>query len=369
MLVLRRLLVGLSMLSLILLSLVAGSDEAIGDGRALHALVGTPSANPQAALQDAALDPYFEEFYSDSATVSSSPPCVGESGTVCTSRDVSQFSLFEDRHLGAGFAYNLEADSVEDVLEKGLSLSEASPVHLVVRGTSVDNSTRCDWRGIARTAAQREQAIRLWLGIDAAISLPSAAEIERLFIETMDAFNNSNSNQIFSETDKANFMALARGGLTTDYFILTCYIDYTASEYVLGAGPTTLTVAYDHTAQTRSYDLYRRAHAAGELGSDALLSESAYLALLNQALWDVEDALSGIVEGRESVVFLAPMGAHHAIAIEAWQVVAQWDVQTVDGTVNAVRYGAYEGDPEHTQTLANLQITDHNGGDERCLCQ
>ena len=104
------------------------------------------SANPQAALQDAALDPYFEEFYSDSATVSSSPPCVGESGTVCTSRDVSQFSLFEDRHLGAGFAYNLEADSVEDVLEKGLSLSEASPVHLVVRGTSVDNSTRCDWR-------------------------------------------------------------------------------------------------------------------------------------------------------------------------------------------------------------------------------
>ena len=86
-------------------------------------------------------------------------------------------------------------------------------------------------------------------------------------------------------------------------------------------------------------------------------------------MWDTEAALSGIVEGRESVVFLAPMGAHHAIAIEAWRVVAQWDVQTVDGTVNAVRYGAYEGDPEHTQTLANLQDSDHHGGDERCLCQ
>ena len=54
-------------------------------------------------------------------------------------------------------------------------------------------------------------------------------------------------------------------------------------------------------------------------------------------------------------MFLAPMGAHNAIAIEAWQVVDQWDVQTVDGTVNAVRYGTYPGDPEHTQTLANLK--------------
>ncbi len=53
---------------------------------------------------------------------------------------------------------------------------------------------------------------------------------------------------------------------------------------------------------------------------------------------------------------MAPMGAHNAIAIEAWQVVAQWDLQTDDeGTVNAVRYGTFEGDPEHTQTLANLK--------------
>ena len=35
---------------------------------------------------------------------------------------------------------------------------------------------------------------------------------------------------------------------------------------------------------------------------------------------------------------------------------AQWDLQTDDeGTVNAVRYGRFEGDPEHTQTLANLK--------------
>ena len=71
------------------------------------------------------------------------------------------------------------------------------------------------------------------------------------------------------------------------------------------------------------------------------------------------------MEGQESVVFLAPMGAHNAIAIEAWQVVAQWDVQTVEGVVNAVRYGTYPGDPEHTQTLANLKtrVTTAAGSD------
>ena len=56
------------------------------------------------------------------------------------------------------------------------------------------------------------------------------------------------------------------------------------------------------------------------------------------------------------MVFLAPMGAHNAIAIEAWQAVAQWDLQTdANSVVQAVRYGAAPGDPEHTQTLANLK--------------
>ena len=55
------------------------------------------------------------------------------------------------------------------------------------------------------------------------------------------------------------------------------------------------------------------------------------------------------------MVFLAPMGAHNAIAVEAWQAVAQGDLQTDDeGVVHAVRYGVPEGDPEYTQTLANL---------------
>ncbi len=76
--------------------------------------------------------------------------------------------------------------TVEAVLEKGLRLAEASPVHLAVRGTGVSNSTRCDWRGIARTLAQREAAVRFWLGLSATDTLPSASFLEVLFTVTPD---------------------------------------------------------------------------------------------------------------------------------------------------------------------------------------
>ena len=240
--------------------------------------------------------------------------------------------------------------TVEEVLEDGLRLAEASPSHLAVRGTGGGNSVRCDWRGIARTMSQREMAIRFWLGISATDTLPSASFLEILFTVTLDTLNPE-----YKETAKSNFLAIARGGLSTEYLFLTCFADYTASEYILGAGPTTLTVAYDRINEAHSYELYQRAHTAGEFGSEPLLSESAYQARLDQLVWDAEATLSGTVEGQESVMFLAPMGAHNAIAIEAWQVVAQWDVRTVDGTVNAFRHDTYPGDPEHTQTLANLK--------------
>ena len=70
---------------------------------------------------------------------------------------------------------------------------------------------------------------------------------------------------------------------------------------------------------------------------------------------EVEWFLRERIGGYESVVFLAPMGAHQAIAIEAWQVVAQWDLQVADGgVVNAMRYGVGGGDPEHTQPYTEL---------------
>ncbi len=78
---------------------------------------------------------------------------------------------------------------------------------------------------------------------------------------------------------------------------------------------------------------------------------------LRQGIAETAEAqLIAALEGRENVVFLAPMGAHGNVAVEAWQVMEQWDLQTDDeDVVHAVRYGVPEGDPEQTQTLANLE--------------
>ena len=79
-------------------------------------------------------------------------------------RHASVFDLFSG---GDAMSSLGPAATVEEVIEKGLRLAGASPVHLVIRGTAVVNSARCDWRGIARTVGQREDAIRFWLGLGA----------------------------------------------------------------------------------------------------------------------------------------------------------------------------------------------------------
>ncbi len=107
------------------------------------------------------------------------------------------------------------------------------------------------------------------------------------------------------------FLPIARGGLSTEYLFLTCYADYIASEYLLGAGPISpnkLTVAYDRMWQARSYDLYRRAHDAGEFGNTTLMTEDEHADWLDGNVEAAEEFLRELLEGRESVGFLAPMG-------------------------------------------------------------
>ena len=270
--------------------------------------------------------------------------------------DVGTLDLFSGGLSGgAASGGEVDAASVEDVLDLGLRLAGASPVHIAFRGTAADDSVRCEWRGIARTPAQREAAIRFWLDLDDAAALPSPAEVERLFTAELERIN-----AVYPTTVKSNFRAIASGGLSSDYSFLTCHVDYTVHEYLLGSGPTgtsnELTVAYDRMGESRSYDLYKLAHAGGEFGDELLMTKVEYKEWRGLLVSDVELVLSIILEGREGVVFLAPMGAHNAIAVEAWQAVAQWDVQEADdGTVNAVRYGTHESDPEHTQTLSALE--------------
>ena len=97
-------------------------------------------------------------------------------------RDVSAFDLFSNRWDRAT-AYSHEgAASVEGVLSLGLHLVGASPVHIAFLGTAHASSVRCDWRGVARTLAHREIAIRFWLELDDGTPLPSAAEVQRRFL-------------------------------------------------------------------------------------------------------------------------------------------------------------------------------------------
>ena len=271
----------------------------------------------------------------------------------CEPRDISGLDLFSGRlgNNSAAFAEPSPAATVEEVVEKGLRLADASPVHLAIRGAAGQASTRCEWRGVARTTEQREAAIRFWLDLADSDPLPTVSEVERRFMAELDQMN-----PVYPGTVRSNFLAIAKGGLSAEYLFLTCHGDYTVSEYLLGAGPTSLTVAYDRMGEARSYELYRQAYEWGEFGGEELMSEGEYEEYLTQITQDVELLLGILFEGRESVVFLAPMGAHNAIAVEAWQVVAQWDLQTDDATVvHAVRYGVPENDPEYTQTLANLK--------------
>lgn len=85
----------------------------------------------------------------------------------------------------AGFELH-DTGTVEELLESELALASASPVHLAVRGTAEPDSVRCEWRGVARTPEQREEAIRFWLDLDDSEGLPSAQEVERLFMEKLD---------------------------------------------------------------------------------------------------------------------------------------------------------------------------------------
>ena len=270
-----------------------------------------------------------------------------------TPRDVSWFSLFS-APVGAASGGDYDSPSVEDSLAMGLYAAGITPTRIAFRGTAGTDSVRCEWRGVARTAGQREASIRFWLGKDDDEPLSAVSEVEAEFMSYIEGVSPRYQNLL-----GASFLAIARGGLSTDRPVLTCYAEYAASEYLLGTGPSRVSVAYDRISESRSYDLYRSSHAAGEFGpatSTPLMSEAEYQAYLDRAVSEAESTLAEVLEGREAVVFLAPMGAHNAIAVEAWQAVAQWDVQRAeDGTLYAVRYGAREGDPEHTQTLANLK--------------
>ena len=265
--------------------------------------------------------------------------------TSAVPRDVSGFAVFQPQVTGALFEY--EIPTTEELIEIGLQAVGASPTHIAVIGSPVAGSSRCEWLDTVMTNGQREADIRFMLRIAPEDPLPTTAELQTVF----NSFTSEIATQ-YRDSMRANFHHLVNGGVLEDSRILACYVDYTVSEYLLGSGPTTLTVAYDQLAKSRSYDLYQKAHTAGRYGSDALLTAEQYAAADAATVTATAESIKGAVMGRKSVVFLAPMAAHNSIAVEAWQAVAQWDVQTIDGVETAVRYGAGANDAEYSQPLA-----------------
>ena len=278
-------------------------------------------------------------------------------------RDVSKTLLFTPQPGGVGFDIGYEPETVEELLEKGMFAAEASPTHIALRGIPEAGSVRCEWQGIARTLHQREEAIRFWLALGDDAALPSPSELEATFTAHVDRMGPG-----IREAMRATFIALARGGQTNEYFNLYCYVDYAVSEYLLGTGPAEVTLAYDTTEKAYSYDLYQRAHESGAFEFEPLMSREEHQeSSIDQPIKDAERELSSAVSGRGSVVFLVPVGVHNNIAVEAWQIIALWDLQeNDDGVLQAVRYNLRRDHPEAAQTLANLtsRITTAVAGDD-----
>ncbi len=174
------------LLGLLLLGAAAGCGDPGTDGNGGREPVVAHPAQTLASPYDAAPHaPRDSQVHTDSAAATGSQPCSGNGDDACAPRNVSGLDLFNPRPAAAGYFIRSDADSVEDVLEKGLRLAGASPAHIVFRGRAAASSIRCAWRGVARTAGQREGAVRFWLGLAATDALPSATEVERRFMQSM----------------------------------------------------------------------------------------------------------------------------------------------------------------------------------------
>lgn len=255
----------------------------------------------------------------------------------------------------AAFGSLPDAPSVEDVLAKGIRASGQSPTHIAIRGIAQPETIRCGWHNVVRTLGYREDEIRFWLAIDENTALPSPGEAERRLMEHV---NRMRADHQPEWTAWAS--ALAYGGVSSDQTRLKCYADYSVQGYLLGAGPDAVTAAYNREERGSSYDLYSRSHAAGYYRGAAKLDAMAFQARLAEIAREAAEELRETIGSRQSVVFLAPMGAFGAVAVEAWQVVEQWDLQTrttspSERVVVAVRYGVPQDDPESSLPYADLK--------------
>ena len=253
-----------------------------------------------------------------------------------------------------------ETPTVEEILEHGLFESAGSPVHIAVRAIPETGSVRCEWQNIARTLDQREKLLRFLLGgiLHDDRPLPSTSELETILSAFTDQVEIGWKQKL-----EASYFPLATGRVNTEYLTMYCYADFVTSEYLLGAGPTKFTVAYDldtqeytHTVTERIFDTYQEDFEAEGITRDQVPTRAEHNAeYFTPPINDAESGLSKAITARDSVLFLVPLGVYDNIAVEAWQAVAQWDLQMNQGILQAVRHGADQDSPEYRQTYAKLK--------------
>ena len=155
---------------------------------------------------------------------------------------------------------------------------------------------------------------------------------------------------------KSNFESIARGGLSEEFLFLTCFIDYTITEYLLGTGPDTITIAFDNQGESPSYDLYLKTHTAGDYGDQTLMTREDHQAQMSNLAATAKTNLTEYAGTNESIIFIAPMGAHNAIAFEAWQSAALWSLQAnPEGTLSIIRTELSSSNPDHQISLTDLK--------------
>ena len=175
--------------------------------------------------------------------VATSVPAAAAPGINATPRDVSAIALLHPSIEGAMFDY--EVPDVETLMKDGLHGFGASPIHVIIRGAPVAGSVRCAWHGVARTVAQRESTLRLVLDLEDTDTMPSAEQARTTLASYVALMAPE-----FRDAMQANMDHIIDGGLLDESRILACYVDYNASEYILGAGPATITVAYDNLSKS-----------------------------------------------------------------------------------------------------------------------
>ena len=105
------------------------------------------------------------------------------------------------------------------------------------------------------------------LGIQPGDTIPNPEYLSVLLKSTVNAIQPDLPTIV-----ESNFESIARGGLSEEFLFLTCFIDYTTTEYLLGTGPDKITIAFDNQGESPSYNLYMKAHTAGDYGDQPLIT-------------------------------------------------------------------------------------------------